>query len=235
MKLGIMQPYLFPYIGYYQLIQAVDKFVIYDDVTFIKGGWINRNNILGQGNKAQAFTLPLAGASSNLKINEINIDQKQWPHFKKKFRKSLEQQYRKAPFFENTCSIINECLEFQDHNLSNFLGHSLLTMCKHLGLEVDMVMHSDRFDNQNLSAQSRVLDICAQTKANTYINAIGGQALYSKEDFKHNNIDLFFLQPEPITYPQFHDQFVPYLSIIDTMMFNSSSQLNSQLASYRLI
>ena len=72
MKLAIMQPYLFPYLGYFQLIAAVDKFVFYDDVNFIKNGWINRNRLLISG-KVNYITIPLSGASSFLKINQVLV------------------------------------------------------------------------------------------------------------------------------------------------------------------
>lgn len=233
---GIMQPYLFPYIGYYQLIGAVDVFVVYDDVTYIKGGWINRNQILGgsPGSK-QMFTLPLSGASSNLRIGDIEVDARQLPLFHKKFTKTLQQIYRKAPHLEAVTDLSDRCFGFEDLRLGHFLNNSLRVVCDYLGLAPEWVPGSAVFNNQHLHAQERVLDICRQLGGTRYLNAIGGQELYDKPSFAAQGMELQFIRPAASPYSQLAEPFVPYLSILDVMMFNSPAAIRPMLDNYTLV
>ncbi len=233
---GIMQPYLFPYIGYYQLIAAVDVFVGYDDVTFIKGGWINRNQVLGTapGSK-QMFTMPLAGASSNVRIGEIEVDARQLPFFQKKFLKTLQQVYRKAPHLEEVLALTERCLGYDDLRLGRFLHHSLRVVSEHLQLTPEWIQSSVVFDNQHLNGQERVLDICRQLGGTRYLNAIGGQELYDKPSFAAQGMELQFIRPAASPYSQLAEPFVPYLSILDVMMFNSPAAIRPMLDNYTLV
>jgi hypothetical protein len=232
MTLAIMQPYFFPYIGYFQLINAVDKFVVYDDVNFINKGWINRNNIL-VGGKANLFTVPLKGASQNLLIHEIeleNID-----GFSKKFLKTIEQSYKKAPFFNEGFEIVERVFNSFSGNISELATKSLTETCQYLGLDTEIVPSSVIYQNQNLKAQERILDICLQEKAAHYINPIGGLELYSKELFAQNGILLNFIKSKRVEYPQFKNEFVPWLSMIDVLMFCSKDQIYGFLSEYQLV
>ena len=87
----------------------------------------------------------------------------------------------------------------------------------------------------SLKGEDKVIDICRQLKANCYINAIGGQELYSKEMFAENGLILNFIKSKPMVYTQFKNQFVPSLSIIDVMMFNSPTEISMMLDNYELI
>lgn len=229
MKVAIMQPYLFPYIGYWQLISAVDMFVIYDDVNFIKKGYINRNNIL-VNKKPYCFTLELLGASQNKLINEIEIGINRG-----KILKTIEMAYKKAPFFKNVFPIIEEILNQEEKNLAKFIGYSLIKISKFLGIDKKFIYSSGIEKNYTLKGQDKIIDICKRLNTKIYINPIGGQELYSKEIFKANNIDLFFLKPIIVEYKQFDNEFIPYLSIIDVMMFNSVNEIKNMLKSYELI
>ena len=234
MKLAIMQPYLFPYIGYYQLINAVDKFIIYDDVNFIKQGWINRNSILANG-KPYLYAVPLKNQSSFSKINETLINQKFYPTWKKKFLKTIEQNYNKAPFFNEVFPMIKSIFDIDTNNLSVLAANSMKTVSNYIGIPTVFEDSAVIYQNQNLSSQYRVLDICKKENATVYINPIGGLELYSKKDFLENNITLNFIKSNAINYKQFNHEFVPNLSIIDILMFNDINKIKGFLTNYELI
>ncbi|MCT7650802.1 WbqC family protein [Aliarcobacter butzleri] len=229
MTIAIMQPYLFPYIGYWQLINAVDTFVIYDDVNFIKQGYINRNSILSNG-KSQQFTLELIGASSNKLIKEIEIGNNA-----NKILKTIKQNYIKAPYFEIVFPMIEDILNQEEKNLAKFIGYSLQQISNYLILDTKFIYSSEIEKDNSLKAQDKVLEICNILKADKYINAIGGQELYNKEIFKENGIELNFLKIELVEYKQFKNDFVPYLSIIDILMFNSKDEIKNMLVRYELV
>ncbi|HEX4375446.1 MAG TPA: WbqC family protein [Puia sp.] len=232
MQLGIMQPYIFPYIGYYQLINAVDKFVIYDDVNYINKGWINRNNLLVNG-KAFLFTVPLKEASQNKLINQIEIQENE--SWSKKFLKTIEQAYKKAPHFGNIFSLVSNIVNSPFKGIHEFTLLSLKSIAAYLDIKTQFVDSSSLYQNANLKAQERILDICQKEKADHYINPIGGMEIYSNELFQRSGIKLNFLKTIPVPYKQFDNDFVPYLSIIDVLMFNTKENIISMLNSYELL
>jgi len=229
MRIAVMQPYFFPYIGYWQLINAVDIFVIYDDVNFIKRGYISRNNIL-QNQKAQLFTLELIGASQNKKINEISVGNNS-----KKLLKTIKQNYSKAPFFNDVIPLLEEILNNEEKELSRFLGFSLVKISKYLDINANFLYSSDLENDKSLKAQERLIEISKILNATDYINAIGGKELYDKQGFLENNINLSFLKSNEILYKQFNNEFVSNLSIIDVMMFNSKEEIQRLLQKYNLL
>ncbi len=232
MKIAIMQPYIFPYIGYFQLIKAVDKFIVYDDVSFINKGWINRNKILING-KENTFTIPLIEASQNKLINSISIQNKDlWA---KKLLKTIEQSYKKAPFFNEIFPIIEAVLLSEKKQINELIVLHLHLLCKYLEINTEIVASSSIYNNQTLKAQDRILDICLQEKCTHYLNPIGGLELYDKDFFFKKNIQLQFIKTNTIHYQQFKGDFVPYLSILDVLMFNSKAEINILLNEYELI
>lgn len=227
-----MQPYIFPYIGYFQLINAVDKFVIYDDVNFINRGWINRNRILVNG-KDSLFTIPLKDASQNKLINEIDVN---WDAaWKNKFLKTIEQSYKKAPFYKEGLEIIEKTLNIEDLNTSNVIFNNLKVICEYLDITTELIPSSAIYQNTDLKAQERILDICLQEKANHYINPIGGLELYDKSYFESKGLKLNFIKAKPVIYKQFKNDFVPWLSMIDVLMFNSKETIQGFLNEYELV
>ena len=235
MTIAIMQPYLFPYIGYFQLIHAVDRFVIYDDVNFIKRGWIARNNILVNG-KANLFTVPLESASQNNKINQIRIKKDIYQTWSSKFLKTLEQSYKKAPFYKDVAPIVVSLLTHKYDYIIDLARNSIASICEYLEMNTTIITTSILYNNHRLNAQDRIIDICNKEDADCYINAIGGQELYNKEAFSEQGIKLFFLKPKNATYLQFGNEFVPWLSIIDVLMFNSIEDIQKKLLpAYQLI
>lgn len=229
MKIGVMQPYLFPYLGYFQLIQAVDRFVLYDDVNFISRGWINRNFILSR-DAPQRFTLELFGASQNKLINEIEIGGNA-----KKLLTTFSQSYGKAPFYNSVFPIIESCLSFPEKNLARFLEFSIRSVCSYLGIKTEFFMSSKIEKENSLKGPEKIMMICKKMGGSAYINPIGGKELYDEGEFQKNKLQLFFLQMGTTTYPQFKGEFIPNLSIVDIMMFNSQEQISRLLKDYILI
>jgi len=229
MKLAIMQPYYFPYIGYWQLISAVDIFVIYDDVNYIKQGWINRNNIIGN-DSSQLISLQVIGASSFKLINEVHVGNNSH-----KILKTIEQIYKKSPNFEKFYSTLQNILLNKEKNLAQFLLFSIAKICEYLDIPTKLILSSDIAKNNELRGQDKILDICQSLHATQYINAIGGKGLYQKEAFLQKNIDLSFIKAKPIEYQQFKIPFIPNLSIIDVLMFNDKQQVRQYLTEFELI
>lgn len=217
MKIAIMQPYFFPYIGYFQLIGAVDVFIVYDNIQYTKKGWINRNRILRNGIET-IFTLPLKNDIDTLDIRERELAA---TFNSKKLLAQLAGAYRQAPYFEQTMPLIQDILQHDASNLFQFLHHSLCKICAHIGLTTQIRISSDIVIDHELKNQDKVLALCKAVGAKTYINAIGGQQLYSKETFLREQMHLNFIQSKSFVYDQLDTPFVPWLSIIDVMMFNS--------------
>jgi len=232
-KIAIMQPYLFPYIGYFQLIHAVDRFIVYDDVTFIKQGWINRNRILVNG-EPLLFSVPLSGASSNKLIRDIQINNAPYIVWRKKFFKTLEQNYRKAPQYEKILSIMKDVFGDEPQLISILAIRSIKVTCAYLDITTGILETAINYSNSHLKAEDRVIDICCKEHAQTYVNAAGGRELYNKDNFKRNGIDLYFLKSKYISYKQLEYPFIPWLSIIDVMMFNSKETIKTFLLQFIL-
>ncbi len=224
-----MQPYFLPYIGYFQLIKSVDKYVIYDDVNFIKGGWINRNRILLNG-AAFMINVPMLGASSFKKINEIELG-KNIP----KLLSTIDQAYRRAPYFKEVLPVIISIFNYQTTNLASFISNSIVLVNQYLRIKTEIILSSEITKDTTLKAQDKVIAICEILGASEYHNAIGGQELYNKAQFAEKNIVLKFLKTNPIEYNQFKNEFVPWLSILDVLMFNSVEEINIMLDNYDLI
>ena len=229
MKVGIMQPYLLPYIGYFQLMKAVDEYVIADNLNYIKQGWINRNRLLLNG-KEFLFSLAVIGASQNKLINEVVVADDQ-----AKLLKTIEVNYRKAPCFAEVFPLIEKMIGCEDKNLARYLGNSLMIVADYLKFGTKFSYMSDLDRDLSLKSQDMVINVCTIIKATEYINAIGGTALYDKDIFKQAGVDLFFLKTKEIEYKQFNNSFVPGLSMLDVLMFNSVEQTNELLEQYELI
>ena len=229
MTLGIMQPYFMPYIGYWQLMAAVDTYVVYDDVNYIKGGWVARNNILLNGQK-HMFTITLNGASPNKLFNEITIRD----DFKK-FSRLIESAYKKAPYYEEVCALLERIYSFEDRSLGAFMMNSFQVVLDYLEIDTKLLLSSTIAKDNSLRGKDKVKHICHLLGADTYYNAIGGQDLYDKEDFKADGIDLYFVQTNLVPYIQSTNDFVPGLSIIDVLMYNGMEGTKKLLNEYSLI
>jgi hypothetical protein len=229
-KLAIMQPYFFPYIGYFQLINAVDEFVVYDNIEYTKKGWINRNRILVDG-KDSYLTLPLKKDSDYLDVKDRYLAES-WRFEKNKMLNRVSAAYRKAPYFSMVFPLIEECILFEERNLFKFILHSLHQVVEYLKIEATLVTSSSIMIDHELRAEKKVIAICKARIADEYLNPIGGVGLYTKEDFRKQGIALNFLRTDDFTYKQYNNVFVPFLSIIDVMMFNSKIEITDYLDSF---
>jgi hypothetical protein len=227
-----MQPYLFPYIGYFQLMNAVDEFVVYDNIEFSKG-WVNRNRILVNG-KDSFVTIPLKKDSDYLDVRERFLAEN-WDSEKKKIMNRLAESYRKAPFFKNAYPVIEQCVLYNEPNLFGFIFHSLNKLSEYLSIRSPLIVSSTVLIDHKLKGEEKVIAICKARKASAYFNPIGGVDLYKKSAFNNAGIELRFLKSNELNYKQFNNEFVPWLSIIDVMMFNSTEEVSAFLNSYSLI
>lgn len=232
MKLAIMQPYFLPYIGYFQLIAAADVFVVYDNIKFTKKGWINRNRFLLNGSDA-SFSLPLKSDSDFRDVIEREIAANFRPE---KLILQFKGAYNRAPYFEETIQLLEQIVFFDDRNLFRFILHSLQTICRYLDIRTPICASSSIPIDHRLKAQHKVLALCQEQGAQTYINAIGGIELYDKGIFAAHGIELKFIKPKPFEYPQFDDEFVSWLSIADVLMFNAAGTVREAiLGNYEFI
>lgn len=230
MILACNQPYFIPYIGYWQLINCADVFVIGDDYAYINRGWVNRNRILNQ-NEPMYFGLPLVKASQNKYINEITLADMNFD----KLLKTISYNYCKSPNFHEGFDLLKRIFECKNSNLAYFLGNSMEVVCDYLNIKTRLCYSSSFPENNLLKREFRIYDFCAKTGADTYINSIGGTALYDFDEFRKRNLTLKFIKSNEVTYKQFNNEFVPWLSILDVIMFNSRDEVIRMLNEYKLI
>lgn len=231
MKLAVMQPYLFPYIGYYQLAFCSDMFVFYDDVTYIKNGYINRNSVLTK-NGRQLFTLPVNNASSFTLIKDLDFSENV-----KKILLTIQQAYSKAPYFSDIYPIIERIFKSENRNVTYMASQSIIEVFKYLDVDFKYIYASlVEYDNTK-DAKHKLYQFCDIFHSNEYINTIGGSSLYSKEEFKNKNISLNFITTGDIYYNQFNikQNFEPNLSIIDLLMNESKEKVKKILNNYKII
>ncbi|CAB3697700.1 hypothetical protein LMG24076_03253 [Trinickia soli] len=226
-----MQPYFFPYIGYFQLMAKVDRFVIFDDVNFINKGWINRNRI-NIGGTAHMVTIPLQQASQNRLISEIEVDSSS--NWREKMLRSIEQSYARAPQFSHVFPLVDAIIRHGASNLADYLCHGLTTLRDHLRIATEILPTSRRYANADLKGQERIIDICLKEDASVYVNAIGGKELYCRATFADRGLDLKFLEPVLPPYACGRLAYVPGLSIIDVLMWNEPSLVDHMLHSATL-
>lgn len=233
MKLAIMQPYFLPYIGYWQLMEAVDAFVVYDRIKYTKKGWINRNRLLLNGADA-TFSLPLAAGSDALMVCERELAAS---FDRRKLLAQFEGAYRKAPQFEALRPWLQGLVLHPAQNLFDYLWHAIVQVRERLGLSTRLIRSSEVPHDEDLKAQDKVLALCEALGARTYINAIGGTELYQREAFAARGIALQFHRAKPFEYAQFGTApFVPWLSILDVLMFNPPDAVQHALhEGYELI
>ena len=233
MTIAAMQPYLFPYIGYFQLINSCDIFVMYSNVQYIKKGWINRNRILVNG-KPHYITLPVKHDDFHKYINERYFTD-DFRLQKQKMLHLIENTYAKAPNYREAIELIKNSFSFSNCCVSSFIENSIVLVCKYLGIKTKLMTSSEMHIDDVQSVQDRVIKIVKTIDADHYINAIGGINLYDKTYFDNEGVKLSFIKPRNITYKQFKHEYIPFLSIIDVMMFNDINTIKEFLLEYDLI
>lgn len=228
-----MQPYFLPYIGYFQLINAVDEFIVYDNIQFSKKGWFHRNRMLQNG-KDEYFSLTLKKDSDYLDVRDRQLSDT-WDTDKEKILRRIKENYRKAPFYESTFGLIEEVFNYSNTNLFEYIFNSLKVLTAHLNIDTKLTISSTLPINHSLKSQDKVIELVKSINGNTYLNPIGGFDLYSTKEFEQQGLHLQFHKAKPIQYTQFKNEFVPWLSVLDLLMFNDKSQIIEWLAAFDIL
>jgi hypothetical protein len=230
MRIAVMQPYILPYPGYFQLIASVDVFVVYDAIKYTKKGWINRNRFLLNG-KAEVFSIPLAKSPDDFAINEKTIAA---DFDGRSILRRFEAAYARAPQFAHAQELAEKCVVQGEKNLFRYLYHSIREVCAYLRIPTKIVVSSTVESHPEKRGQERVISLCRDLGATTYINPIGGQALYSATAFRSRGIELNFLRPRIESYRQFQEPFTPGLSVLDMLMFVPQEAAGEAAKSYEV-
>ncbi|MCW5898882.1 MAG: WbqC family protein [Flavobacteriales bacterium] len=231
-RTAIMQPYVFPYLGYYQLFHAADTFVSLDDAAFINKGWVNRNRLLLQGGP-HFFTIPLSARSQNVSIRDTRVAPDDG--WRRKLLTTLGHAYRKAPYFDEVYPIFERVLALPGESVADTAERSLMLVLDHLGTPRSIRRASELGLDPELHGQDRILAICGAVGTDLYVNPAGGRELYLAERFKERGIRLRFLRSEIVPYTQgTAGHFEPGLSMIDVLMWNSRSSVLDMMARYQL-
>ncbi|GAB3544333.1 WbqC family protein [Noviherbaspirillum agri] len=232
-KIGMMQPYLFPYLGYFQLIAAVDVFVLGDDLQYVKESWINRNRILMNG-KDKLITFPLKKGAHLSKINERALSDDYQSEMQRLLR-VLYAAYAKAPYYKKVNPLLEEIFMHRETNLAKYAENSIRKLCAYMSIATPILIASDLEINDVSDKQDRVIRTAKKLDGQTYINFVGGMQLYDFDRFEAHGMELKFHKIGDVSYPQFRNEFVPLLSIIDVLMFNDIHEVRKKLNCYSLL
>lgn len=234
MKVALMQPYFFPYIGYFQLIHSVDEFVVFDNAQYIRRGWMNRNRILNENKESIFINVPIIKAPREMKIKDIVISNNY--NWQRKIFDQLEY-YRKAPYYKETLDLLEESLTTDVQYLCQLNISVLKRLCELLGIDTKITIMSERFPfvQKTNAADEWGIEVSKAINATTYINAIGGKDIYNQQKYNDYGLKIQFLKPILTPYKQFNNTFVPGLSIIDVLMFNDITITKNMLDMHELI
>lgn len=232
MNIAIMQPYFLPYLGYWQLLSAVDKFVIYDNIQYTKKGWFNRNYILSQGEK-KLFTLPLQKASDYLNVDQRSLADNHRLQAEKNLR-LIQASYKNSAFFQETYGVIEQIFLYPDPNLFRYIANSIQQIKAHLAIQTELLVSSEIEIDHSLKSEQKVIALCRQLNAKSYINPPGGVHLYNSKNFAGHGIELFFIEPNCPVYKQPAAEFHSHLSIIDLLMCVGKDSARQMLANYSI-
>lgn len=236
MKLGIMQPYFFPYLGYFSLIKHTDRWIVFDTVQYIEHGWMNRNRIIHPDKPEDMYiTVPLVKHARDTKIKDIQVNRRE--DYREKILAQLWSAYKKrARYFPRVYALAEDVLSYDTERLSDLNVYGMKKVTEYL----EIPFHYDVFSEMALmidevhDAGEWALNISKALHADTYINPPGGTDLFDSRKFKEAGIQLEFLKVHLRPYAQKKAQFISGLSIIDALMFNSPEQVNQMLDDYEI-
>lgn len=235
MKIAIMQPYFFPYLGYFALIKHTEQFILFDTPQFIRHGWIERNQILKQDGNKLYIKVPLIKHSRESRIMEVLINNNE--DWQNKILAQLAPYKKKAPYYYNVTKLIKEIFNYKTDSIVDFNFHSLRLVCNYLNIDTPIKIWSKmdvKIEDAN-APDEWALNICKALKAETYYNPIGGTSFFDTEKYINSGIEIKFMEIIPTKYNQISNEFVPYLSVIDVMMFNSKEDIQEMLNQYTLV
>jgi hypothetical protein len=209
-----MQPYLFPYLGYFHLLDAVDKFVVLDDVKCPKNGWINRNRVLVNGSPVW-FTVPLSSKTKQINEKEYLIDSK----LGKKLQLTLSMAYPRSPNLSTVLPWLQDLVDLKKDGVVKCNLDILRKSMGVLGMKSPEILVSSKLNvKKDLRGEEKILEICSLLDCETYVNLPGGVNLYNRVNFESRDIDLVFIQSNFNEYTQRTNTFVPRLSVLDLLL-----------------
>ncbi|MEG0431523.1 MAG: WbqC family protein [Anaerovoracaceae bacterium] len=234
MRVALMQPYFFPYLGYYQLINSVDEFVIFDNAQYVRRSWMNRNKILNEQKESSFITVPISKSPRKTKIKDVIIDHH--TNWQEKISHQLFY-YKNAPYYHDVLDFLNECFLDNSGNLSDFNTSLLRKTCALFSIDTNITILSQRFPTIDRAdaADEWGIAVSQSLDATEYINAIGGKEFYSEQKYTDHGLKLKFINPILTPYEQYKNQFIPGLSIIDVMMFNDKNIIKDMVETQELI
>lgn len=226
-----MQPYLFPYVGYFQLMNAVDRWIAFDEIQFIDKGWINRNRILHPDpvKEWQFLTVPLSKRGQFDKICNISI--KEEIDWRSQIFGKLTMYKKKAPHYNETIDFIHDCFDTKETNLALFVIDILRKTANYIGIETQIEVQSKiNLDLGNIEHPGQwALRICEKLGASEYLNPSGGVEIFKQHEFNNAGIKLSFWESKLLPYYQGRDGFISGLSVIDLLMWNSVHEIKKNL------
>jgi hypothetical protein len=234
MKIAIMQPYFFPYLGYFSLIVSCELFIVFDPVQYIRKGWINRNRILKKGGGVKYINLPIVKTPRDTLISEIRMNNQ--INWKASIIQNLDYYRLNAPYYHDVAQLLEECFDQDTENLTQFLTVCLQKTCAYLGISFHSKIYSkEKIQHPKpMNAGDWAFYISKFYNASTYHNPIGGRDIFNPEKFEKSGIQLLFIENRLNQYDQAITQFIPGLSIIDVMMFNSKEECRKLIHQYKL-
>ena len=222
-----MQPYFLPYLGYFQLIQNSNIFIVADEYQFTTRGWINRNRAI-LNNQISTFTIPVSAAGK--KINDKMIADMEST---RSLKRRMIQSYKNSPNFADTVLLLDSIFSLNDVSLEVYIHNSIQHICKYLKIDTRILKLSELNYNRNLEGEDRVVSICKNLGATKYLNPEGGKNIYNGESFARAELELEFIEHKPIEYVQNFPGFTPRLSVVDSIfMLNSRITMEEHLKSF---
>jgi len=230
-----MQPYFMPYIGYFSLIKHVDQFILFDTPQFIRHGWIERNKVLKPNNEPLYIKVPLQKHTRDTQINKVVINNSE--NWKEKILAQLIPYKKKAPYYNVVIKLLQDIFEDETESIVELNYISLRKICDYLNIKTEIKIWSEmNIGIEQVNAPDEwALNICKALDIKEYYNAIGGNTFFDKCKYEKAGISINFIETESIAYKQFSNMFVPFLSIIDILMFNSMEEVKEMLDKYDLI
>lgn len=231
---AIMQPYFFPYVGYFSLIKNSDHWIVFDEISFMRKSWGSRNRMLQSSDETQWIHAPTIKQPRGTNYSDIMIrNDEDW---KTKILSQLHFYRSKAPYYGEVTKLLNDIFGPEFERLSEFNVYAMFKVCEYLGIEFNHTMYSDLdlgIESVDYSGEwaLRIMEKIGESK---YTNMMSGHFLFHEKDWKDSNIELNFLDNEINEYKQ-HGEFVSNLSILDVMMWNSIESTNRIVDDYNIL
>jgi hypothetical protein len=231
----MMQPYFFPYLGYFALIAATDEWVVFDTAQYIRRGWVNRNRVLSSGKDGWKYIrIPVEKSSQLTRICEMKTASSS-VLFTNVVNSLDDYRCWETPFYDETRQLLEACLTASSDDLTDCLVRCLTQTCEHLQIPFAPRLYSTLDITQPADPQPGdwALQTALQLGATEYLNPPGGRDLFDPTAFHNAGIHLTFLEHKLPRYQQ-RAEFIAGLSIIDVLMWNGRIRTRELLTDYQL-